>query len=113
MRQGYVQRMFSGATTASSNTQSSPINVRYVQEGSFLLKITAASGTNPTLDVTVQTYNSLTDTWHTLAAFTQKTGTGQDEGYVEYGMGEKIALSYVVGGTNTPSLTWTLDVLLK
>jgi hypothetical protein len=112
MTLGYVTRMFSGTTTTSGNTQSSPINVKYVQEGSFLLKVTAASGSSPTLDITIQTYNSLTETWHTLATFDQVLAVSQDEGFVEYGMGEQLALSYVVGGSN-PSFTWTLDVILK
>ena len=111
-RHGYTRSMFSGTAGATGNTQSTPIPCKSEQEGTFYLKITAASGVSPTLDLVIQTYNPLTSTWHTLATFDQKIATGQDEGFVQYGLGEKIACIYTIGGT-TPSFTFTVDVTLK
>lgn len=103
---GYTERLYSGAATADGNTQSSPVKTKFVKEAIFLLDITALNGT---LDLEIQTYNPLTENWHKLATFDQKNGTGQDEGFVEYGLGEKIALKYKVSG----SATFTLDAQLK
>jgi len=111
-RKAYTRRLYSGTAGATGNTQSTPIPCKTEQEGVFYLKITAATGSSPTLDLVIQTYNPMTETWHTLATFDQKTTTGQDEGFVQYGLGEKIACIYTIGGT-TPSFTFTVDVTLK
>lgn len=111
-RKAYTRRIFSGTAGATGNTQSTPIPCKTEQEGTFYLKITAVTGSNPTLDVVIQTYNPMTNTWHTLATFDQKIATGQDEGFVEYGLGEKLACLYTIGGS-TPSFTFTVDVTLK
>ena len=102
----HTQRIYSGTATASGNTQSTPIGTKHSKEAVFLLNITAISGT---LDLEIQTYNPLTKEWHKLATFDQKNGTGQDEGFVLYGLGEKISLKYEVSN----SATFTLDVSLK
>lgn len=109
----YTQSLYSGTVTASGNSQSAPIIVRYAKECAIFLDITAASGTNPTLDITIQIYDKLSEKWYTLATFTQKTGTGQDVGYVEYGLGEKMAVKWVVGGTNTPTFTFAVNATFK
>jgi hypothetical protein len=103
---GYTEQLHSGAVTADGNTQSSPVETKYVKEAIFFLDITAISGT---LDLEIQTYNPLTENWHKLATFDQKNGIGQDEGFIEYGLGERIALEYKVSG----SATFTLDAHLK
>jgi hypothetical protein len=104
--QGNTQRLHGGAVAASGNTRSYPIKCRFSSEAIFFLDVTAISGT---LDVEIQTYNRLADKWHRLAVFDQKSATGQDEGYVEYGIGEKLAISYTVSDT----ATFTVDVHLK
>jgi hypothetical protein len=103
---GYTEQLYSGTATADGNTQSTPVKTKFVKEAIFFLDITAISGT---LDLEIQTYNPLTEKWHKLATFDQKNGTGQDEGFIEYGLGEKVALKYVVSG----SATFTLDAHLK
>jgi len=109
----YTKEIYSGTVTTSSNSHSTPVNTKWEKECQLLLNITAVSGTNPTLDLTIEVYNTLRDTWHTLATFSTVSATGVDVGYVEYGLGEKIALSWVVGGTNTPTFTFTLDAVFK
>jgi hypothetical protein len=80
--------------------------------GTFLFDVSAASGTNPTLDVVIQGFNPLSAKWHTVVTFAQQTGAT--------GAGSVIAAQsttldfqtyraqWTVGGTNTPSFTFTL-----
>lgn len=105
--------LFSGEVGASGDTHLTPVNTKYDREAIFFLNITAASGTNPTLDLTLKVRDELTAVWHTLATFTQKTGTGTDIGFVDTGLGESVALYYVVGGTNTPKFTFSVTANLK
>ncbi len=109
----YTQELFSGTVTSSSNSTATPLVVKHGKEATIYLSITAVSGTNPTLGLTFKIYNSLRATWHTLATFDQKTSTGTDVGYLDYGIGEKMAVYYTVGGTNTPTFTFTIDVGIK
>lgn len=109
----YTDQLYSGTATASSNTYSTPTVTRHVKEATFFLSISAASGTNPTLDVTINEYDRIADEWHLLATFTQKTGTGTDVGRVQYGLGDKIGAAYAIGGTNSPSFTFQLNATFK
>ena len=110
----HIEELYSGTLSAgTTTTQSTPVITKYDKEADVFLNISAVTGTSPTLDITVQTYNSKRDTWHTLATFSTKTGTGNDVGYVAENIGEQMAISAVVGGTNTPTFTCTLDVGLK
>lgn len=108
----YTDRLYSGTQTSSSNSQSTPLNVRHAKEATIFLNVTAASGTNPTLDVTIQVYDPMSTSWYTLATFSQKTGVTSDVGYVEYGLGEQMAASWVIGGSN-PSFTFQVNATLK
>ena len=102
--QGNTQRLFSGSTTGCGDTHDDPVKCRFSKEAIFYLDITAIAGD---LDIEIQTYNPLTDNWHKLAVFDTKTTICQDEGFIEYGIGEKLAIEY--DGT----ATFTLDVHLK
>ena len=107
------ETMFSGTATSSSNTQADPIVTKYAQEAIFYLDVTAVSGTNPTLDVTINVYDSVTDKWYLLATFDQVTSVLADVGYVQYGLDKNISCSYAIGGTNTPTFTFEVVVNLK
>lgn len=104
----YTEQLYSGTATASSNTYTSSINTTYVKEGTFFLKITAASGSSPTLDIELMIYDPKSDDWYLLGTFSQKTGIGTDIGQVPYGLGEKVAIKYTIGGSN-PSFTFQVD----
>jgi len=108
----YTDQLFSGTATSSGDSYSTPVVTRYVKEGTFFLDITAVSGTNPTLDVTLRVYDRFSDDWYLLGTFTQKNSTGIDIGQVEYGLGEKVAIRYVIGGTN-PSFTFSVNATFK
>ena len=103
---GTTYRIHSGAVTTSGNTQATPLKVSFNREAVFFLKVTAISGT---LAVEIQTYNRLTSTWHKLAVFSTKSTVCQDEGFIEYGIGEKVAIAYTLTGT----ATFSMDVHVK
>lgn len=71
--------------------------------------VTAVSGTNPTLDVLVQ--DSLDGVnWTTLIAFTQLTGTGSELKKVA-NPAKFIRASWTIGGTDTPTFTFSVVFL--
>ncbi len=109
----HTETLFSGTATSTGNTQSSPVVSKYSEEAIFFLDITAVSGTNPTLDLTIHVYDEIGGNWHLLATFSQNTATGTDVGYVQYGIGSKLSITHTIGGTNTPSFAFTVSVLLK
>ena len=101
----YNTSLFSGSVTESGNTQSTPIITRWIKEGIFFVSVTAL-GAGTTLTITLQTYNSLGSTWHKLGVFDGITSTGTDEGFIQYGIGDKVAISYVLaGGTTTATFS--------
>ena len=102
----YIMKVYGGTATTDGNTHATPVVTKYSKEAVFFLDITAISGT---LNLEIQTYNPLTENWHKLATYDPISGTGQDEGFVLYGLGEKISLKYEVSN----SATFTLDVSLK
>lgn len=105
-RHGYTRQLFSGTATGVGNTQSTPIPCKVEKEAIFYLDITALSGW---LDVEIQTLDPLTDNWHKLATFDRKASIGQDEGFIGYGIGQKLAVEYDTSG----SATFSLNVHLK
>lgn len=68
----------SGAETATGNGTA----VELGDKGTVRLKldVTAASGTTPTLDVTIETSsdNGVSDSWRSLGTFAQKTGVSAE-----------------------------------
>jgi len=107
-----TQQLYSGTATATSNTQATPIITRHAKECALFLDVTAASGAGPTLNVTINIYDRLSDKWYLLATFTEKTSVTTDVGYVEYGLGEKMSITYTIGGTD-PSFTFAVNATLK
>lgn len=73
----------------------------------LLLNVTAASGTSPTLDVTVKTRRDASDAWRTVAAFAQATGVGSERKCFS-GLDREVKVDAAIGGTNTPSFTWSV-----
>ena len=102
----YTERMYSGTATADGNTQSTPVRTKWAKEVTFLVYITALSGT---LHLEFQIYNPISEQWHKLAEFDTFTGTGIDEGFIQYGIGQEVAVKYTVSG----SATFAVDAQLK
>jgi hypothetical protein len=101
-----TQRLYSGTATTDGHTHATPVKTRYAKEATFMLNVTAIAGT---LDIEIQTYNSLTEEWHKLAVFTQKSTIGTDEGFVDYGLGDYVSIEYEVNGT----ATFSVDAVIK
>jgi hypothetical protein len=74
----------------------------------LVLDVTAASGTTPTLDVSIQTSDD-NSTWRTLASFSQKTTVSNQHLSVS-GLDRYLRFSWVIAGT-TPSFTFSVGVL--
>ena len=100
------QEIFSGTVTIDGNTHSSPVRCRWAVEATFFLNV---SDINGSLELEIQTKDSRTGEWHKLATFDKKTSIGTDEGFIDYGIGEQLAIEYVVSGT----VTFSLNVYLK
>lgn len=73
------------------------------------LIVTAASGTTPTLDVTIE-HSDDNSTFTNLATFGQKTATGEDA--ISFETSKRyVRATATIGGT-TPSFTYKVDVML-
>ena len=108
------ETLFNGTDiTASSNSRSSPVITRWSKEAVFFLDITAVSGTNPTLAVTIDIYDVTTEKWGLFATFNTATSVSFQNGFVGDVLGDRLAISYVIGGTNTPKFSFTASVNLK
>lgn len=110
-RHAIVDEMLSSATRTSSGV-SSGFNKNDLYEGLVLAKVTAASGTNPTLAIKVETSPD-NATWFDLpgGAFAQITGAGQYALKID-NFGKYIRLAYTLGGTN-PSFTFSVHFVGK
>ena len=109
---GTVQ-LFSGVITESGDSYALPVITRWHKEALVFFDITAVSGTDPTLDIEIQAYDEVSKKWFKIAYFDQKTEIGKDIGPIPNCIGEKMAIAYVLGGTDSPSFTCTLSVGLK
>lgn len=95
----------SAARTATAT--STAVNTEDVDEIEAELNVTAVAGTDPTLDVTLETKTDTGD-WYTVGAFPQQTGIVANIGRVFDGLGEQIRWKWTIGGT-TPSFTFSID----
>jgi len=90
-------------TSAAGSVVLAPMNKGTLRAA---LAVTAASGTTPSLTVTVQTsYDAgSSDAWRTVAAFTAATAAGTERKSFP-GLDRYVRLNYTVSGTN-PSITF-------
>jgi len=104
-------KLFSGTKTASGDTKTAFIDVQGFKGGLFFIKCSTASGTTPTLDAKIITYDKKTADWYDLVTFTQLTDVGK-EMKSSTDVGQRIAIVYTIGGT-TPSFTFIVSAILK
>jgi hypothetical protein len=71
------------------------------------LNVTAASGTTPTLDVTIQDTLDGTN-WFTIGTFAQKTTAALEVINVTVPFADRLRVLWTIGGT-TPSFTFAID----
>lgn len=77
------------------------------------LRVTAASGTTPTLNVVVEDSVDGGATWNTIATFAQKTAAGpQEVQNVTAPFGDQLRVSWTIAGT-TPSFTFAVDAVVQ
>jgi len=98
--------------TATGNSRSYP-ELGAFAKAIFLLDVSAASGTNPTLDVKVQGWNPMSEKWHDVVIFGQQTAaTGSvilpQLATLDF---QTYRALWTVGGTNTPTFTFTLAAI--
>lgn len=99
-----AQQVASAARTATAN--GTAFDTTSVDEITGTLTCSAASGTNPTLDVILQTTADGTN-YYTAGSFTQLTGTGT-EAKVFTGLGSSSRWKWTIGGTDTPTFTFAV-----
>jgi len=100
------------ADETSANNHANPINCSAYVEGVFVLEVSQTAYGNETLDVVIETYNSYTETWHTIATFTQITTaatTQQEVITIPYGLGTSISCSWTMANMDTGK-EYTLSV---
>lgn len=99
-----VTLVASGAQTATGSGSA----VEIADKGSvrLLLDVSAASGTTPTLDVTVETSYDGSTGWTSLGTFTQKTAVSSQRKNFS-GADRFVRASWVIAGT-TPSFTFSI-----
>jgi len=101
------------ASVTTANNRTSPINTSAYVEGVFVLEVSqAGTWSDETIDVVIETYNSYTDSWHTIATFTQVTDatTAQKELItIPYGLGTSISCSWTIANPTTGK-EYTLSV---
>lgn len=103
------QQVASAARTATAN--GTAFDTSDVDEITGTLSVSAASGTNPTLDVILQTTADGTN-YYTAGSYTQKTGTG-DEAKVFTGLGSSSRWRWTIGGTDTPTFTFAISATFE
>lgn len=100
----------SRTVTASGNGSTYLMEFAYASRGIFFLDVSAASGTSPSLTVSVQVQDAASGKWQNILAFPAQTaatgGTPLAAITSEiYGVAHRVA--WTVSGTS-PSLTFTL-----
>jgi hypothetical protein len=97
--------LYSGTVTASGN--SADISVDNFSAAELELKVTAVSGTSPTLDIYIEGKFEATGDYKTLASQTGITATGTWFFTLNPLIFRYIRIRWVVGGTS-PSFTFTV-----
>ena len=117
IRDTYTKTLLASAAITAAG-QGSSFNVEHYIEGTVYVKVTAKSGTSPTLDFDIESSHDDAD-WHKHSDVPQVNDPTIGTGYMHTvhqitGMGKWIRISYPnPGGSDTPSLTCEVVVVLK
>lgn len=101
----------SAARTASGTAT---IDLRNVIDGELTLDVTAASGTLPTLDVSVAYTHPATGDSVTLMTYTQATGVTSESVDIPVTgpLPPQATVTWTIGGTATPTFTFAFGGLV-
>lgn len=98
------------AARTATGTGTVEIVVSDQKAAAFYIDVTAASGTSPTLDVVVETFDpAAVSNWQTLATFAQKTAAAKERVAVTANLGSRVRVKWTIGGT-TPSFTFSVGM---
>lgn len=79
---------------------------RYI---TFFLDISAVLGTTKFLDITIEEYDPLSDTWYVIDTFPQKIAIGAERRVIPTDVNsERLRANCVITGTVGPEFTFTL-----
>ena len=106
-----LQSYLSSAARTSSGQSNGHIVSGFI-EGRFLINISAVSGTDPTLDCKAAFSWDNSTYYSTDQSSTQLTSTGQFSIPVT-NFGKYLRFEYAIGGSDTPTFTFTVDFLGK
>jgi len=100
---------------AASRTATFISPVHNIEGGSvvFYLDVTANTGTNETLNITIQGYDHLSDTYYTIDTFTEATGVTTERKAINALADGFVRLNCVLGGTGSPGFTYTVSYVEK
>lgn len=102
-----VQNIHSGTETATGNGNSVDSEITIRENLIAQLEVTSASGTNPTLDLTLEESIDGSN-WYTLATFTQATAATAEIKKAT-AAAQYLRANWTIGGT-TPSFTFNVKV---
>jgi len=105
-------KLFDGTITEDGETKSVGIKVQDFRGGWFFIKVSAPSGTDPTLEVDIITYDKTTEAWYVIGYFDQFVAAGEQALYIP-DVGEEIAIQYRITGTDTPSFPAKVGAILR
>ncbi|XXX79163.1 hypothetical protein WMF30_10355 [Sorangium sp. So ce134] len=98
--------VLAGAVTRTADGNGATVEIGDQGTLRLRLNVTAASGTSPTLDITLQTSKD-GGSWRTLGTFAQATAVGSESKSFS-GADRYVRANADLGGT-TPSFTYTID----
>lgn len=105
-----VPETLAPSAVRTNDGQSEPIEVSEYLEAHVLLDVTEASGTDPTLDLVIETSPDKSN-WFTHTTFSQKTAAGKDLRTLS-NLGRFIRARWTIGGT-APSFTFSAGLVGK
>jgi hypothetical protein len=76
---------------------------------SFVLRVTAVSGTNPTLDVDIEVLDEVSGLWYVLDSFTQIAAQGNERLAAASIPEGRMRANWTIGGTDTPTFTFSVS----
>ena len=71
------------------------------KQAEFLLDVNSLSGSSPTLDVTIEAFDPITNERHDIAVFDQMTTTGKQVKIATAGLGWQVRVKFTTGGSIT------------
>lgn len=103
-----VERHTLHASTAEVADGDGPaVNIRS-RAGVFVLDVSAASGTTPTLDVDIEEQDPVSGAWFVVDTFAQLVAAGNERRVLTPIYGFRFRAAFVITGT-TPEFTFTVS----